>query len=166
MRHTAAKLILAGAVLVFSQLSCAAEDIPAFWRKSMTNDPATNYYLAKSLKPLASNDAQTLRIVKMSLIIRSLCKGASIVPEVGNAFLRQAGYQAIQGEAFKEAAFLADNSFAYFDYRQLAHLCAGSAYLFGPEGHLVKGLIKGGSGEPAIPYGPNDPYLQLPPTTK
>ncbi|MGO7302076.1 hypothetical protein ACCS72_37945, partial [Rhizobium ruizarguesonis] len=52
--------------------------------------------------------------------------------KTGDAFLRRAGYTHIRGKTWDEAAFLADDWFQYFNYRSLAHLCAGIDYIFGP----------------------------------
>lgn len=152
--------------IVVSALSSFAAEMPAAWRKTMTNDPSTNHYLAEALKPLGSKDAETLRIFKLSMVLGNMCVGARINTDVGGAYMAAAGYSRITGKAYDDAAFLADDRFKYFDYRKLAHLCAGSNYLFGPEGHLIKGLIVGNTGEPKGSYDPDNPYLKLPPLAK
>ncbi|MGO7388788.1 hypothetical protein ACCT20_36945, partial [Rhizobium ruizarguesonis] len=79
------------------------------------------------------------------------------------AFLQRAGYSRLRGRTWDEAVFLADDWFKYFNYRSLAHLCAGIDYIFGPEGKLVPNLVKPGKGEPKASYDPQNPYLRLPP---
>jgi hypothetical protein len=145
-----------------SAIGSGAAQLPSYWRKSMTNDPATNYYVAQSMKPLASVDAQTLRVVQLAGIAGGQCKGAAVNAKALQAYKAKAGYSKLKGKAYEDAAFLADDSFKYFDYQSLAHLCAGSGYLFGPEGHLAAGLVKTGKGGPKAPYDGENPYLRLP----
>lgn len=144
-------------------LLSAAPTFPEAWAKTMTNDPASNYYLAKAMTPLASRNAELLRVFKLSTVVAKFCDGAKLNIKVGNAYMRKAGYSKIKGKAFDDAAFLADKSFNFFDYRWLAHLCAGGDYMFGKKGHLVKGLISGNKGVPKMPYDPNKGYLPLEP---
>ncbi|WP_244489925.1 hypothetical protein [Rhizobium sp. Leaf391] len=75
--------------------------------------------------------------------------------------MKRVRYSKIKGKAVEDAAFLAEGRFRYFDYRTLAHLCAGIDYLFGPEGQLVPRLIKTGTGEPKVSYDPNNPYIPM-----
>ncbi|MGO6724418.1 hypothetical protein GR223_32430 [Rhizobium leguminosarum] len=159
-------LILLMVISASSTVGADAEEIPAYWRKTMTNDPQTNFYLAESLKPLPNKDAETLKVLRLSLIAGNLCLGAAIDTKTGDAFLRRAGYNHIRGKTWDEAAFLADDWFKYFNYRSLAHLCAGIDYIFGPEGKLVPNLVKPGKGEPKASYDPQNPYLRLPPLRK
>ncbi|RWX03192.1 hypothetical protein EHI45_34195 [Rhizobium leguminosarum] len=149
-----------------STVAAAAEEIPAYWRKTMTNDPQTNFYLAEALKPLSNKDAETLKVLRLSLIAGNLCLGAAIDRRTGEAYLQRAGYDRIRGKAWDEAAFLANDWFKYFNYRSLAHLCAGIDYIFGPEGKLVPNLVRAGKGEPKGSYDPQNPYLRLPPLRK
>jgi len=150
-----------------SAVGAAAEDFPGYWRKTMTNDPSTNFYLAQALKPLPNKDAETIRVLRLSLIAGNLCLGASINTRTGEAFLQQAGYDRLRGKAWDEAAFLANDWFKHFNYRSLAHLCAGIDYIFGPEGKLAPNLVKPGKGEPKGSYDPLDSYyMRLPPLRK
>ena len=159
-------LILLVIMTVSPAVGAGAEDLPAYWRKTMTNDPSTNFYLAQTLKPLSNKDAETIRVLRLSLIAGNLCLGASINTRTGEAFLQQAGYNRLRGKAWDEAAFLADDWFKYFNFRSLAHLCAGIDYIFGPKGKLVPNLVTAGKGEPKGPYDPQNPYLRLPPLRK
>ncbi|MEZ2219618.1 hypothetical protein [Rhizobium sp. RCC_161_2] len=146
----------------FTAVNCMAADIPSFWRKTMTNDPATNWFLSEAMKPLPNKNAEILRIYKLGGVFGSMCAGARIDKAVGNAFLKTSGYSGITGKEYEDAAFLADDQFRYFDFRTLAHLCAGSDYMFGPQGHLIPNLIKGAKGEPNISYDRTNPYIRLP----
>ncbi|NKL07033.1 hypothetical protein [Rhizobium leguminosarum] len=159
-------LILLAVISAASAAGSAAEGIPAYWRKTMTNDPQTNFYLAEALKPLPNKDAETLKVLRLSLIAGNLCLGATIDRRMGDAFLQRAGYGRLRGKTWDEAAFLANDWFKYFNYRSLAHLCAGIDYLFGSQGKLVPNLVKPGKGEPKASYDPQNPYLRLPPLRK
>ncbi|MEZ2127166.1 MULTISPECIES: hypothetical protein [unclassified Sinorhizobium] len=102
----------------------------------------------------------------LSLVIGHLCEGASVNKQVANAYLQQTGYFALKGKAWDDATFLAQSEFSYFDVRALAHLCAGTDYLFGKYGKLATNLLKSGSGEPKLPYDPANPYIKVPPLPK
>ncbi|MDP9809579.1 hypothetical protein J2W42_002431 [Rhizobium tibeticum] len=52
--------------------------------------------------------------------------------------------------------------FTQFDFRELAHLCAGIDYLFGKDGILARNVVSKGLGEPSFPYDPNNPYIRVP----
>jgi len=143
-----------------------AEEMPAFWKKSMTNDPATNYYVKQAMKPLDNPDAQTLRVVKLANALGNLCSGAQLNKKALFSYMTETGFADIKGRAYNEAAFLADSTFRYFDYRALAHLCAGSAYLFGPKGQLAPGLLKTGKGKPKASYDSSNPFVSLPPLAR
>ncbi len=164
-----AGLLAAFLAAIFAGMSAhfaTAEEMPASWKKSMVGDPAKNHYVAEAMKPLANPDAQTLRVVKLADTLASLCSGASLNKVALNAYMTEARFAEIKGDAFNEAAFLADNTFRYFDYRALAHLCAGSGYLFGPEGHLAKGVLKPGKGRPKAGYDSGNPFVSIKPIAR
>lgn len=150
-----------GLALVVSAFSCFAADIPSFWRKSMTNDPATNWYLSEAMKPLANRGAETLRIQNLGGIIGNLCTDARINRSVGEDFLKRSRNSKLSGSAYNEAVFLADDQFKYFNYQALVHLCAGSDYLFGSQGHLLPNLISGTKDHPRFAYDPNNSFIRL-----
>lgn len=162
-------LLAASLMIVFAGLA-TAEEIPASWKKSMTGDPAKNHYVAEAMKPLDNADAQTLRVVKLANTLGTLCSGAALDKKALYAFMTQTHFADIKGKAYNEAAFLADSTFRYFDYRALAHLCAGSAYLFGPDGHLAPGLLKAGKSgkgsKPKMSYDSENPFIPLPPLAR
>ncbi|TCS05356.1 hypothetical protein EV281_1031039 [Rhizobium sp. BK418] len=136
----------------------------------MTGDPATNHYIAKAMKPLDNADAQTLRVLKLADTLATLCSGTELDKKALYAFMTETRFADIRGKAYNEAAFLADSTFRYFDYRALAHLCAGSGYLFGPEGHLAPGLLRSGKtgkrGGPKMSYDSENPFVPLPPLAR
>ncbi|WP_286181740.1 hypothetical protein [Rhizobium sp. ICMP 5592] len=147
--------------LGLSAVTCAAADIPSFWRKTMTNDPATNWYLSEVMKPLTNRDAEVLRVQDLGGIVGNLCAGAILNRSVGENFMKHSGNSKLSSNAYKEAVFLADDQFKYFDYRALAHLCAGSDYLFGSQGHLIPNLISGAKEKPKFAYDPDNSYIRL-----
>lgn len=124
------------------------EVIPQWWNKTLTDDPATNPRLADIIEPLTSKDAQAVRILKLSIIIETWCNGVIINNAARDGFLKKSRLRDITSDAFNDAVFLADNDLRRIDFRALAHLCAGSNYLFGPTGHLIPQLFKGGTGRP------------------
>jgi hypothetical protein len=156
--------------MIVSSGLATAEEMPASWKKSMSGDPATNHYVAEAMKPLDNPDAQTLRVVKLANTLATLCSGAALDKKALYAFMTETRFADIKGKAYNEAAFLADSTFRYFDYRALAHLCAGSAYLFGPQGHLAPGLLKtskaGKRGRPKMSYDSENPFVTLPPLAR
>ena len=162
MIRTVKHISILGLMLTLSAWNCFAEDIPAFWRKTMTNDPSTNWYLSEAMKRLPNADAEILRIYKLGGIIGTMCKGAKTNTAVGNLFLKTSSYGKITGDKYREAAFLADDRFKLFDYRALAHLCAGGDYMFGAQGHLLPNLITGNKGIPNVSYDPANPFIMLP----
>ncbi|OJY74054.1 MAG: hypothetical protein BGP09_26995 [Rhizobium sp. 60-20] len=156
------RIFVFGLVLALSAWGCLADSIPAFRRKTMTNDPSTNWYLSEAMKPMPDADAEILRIYKLGGIIGTMCDGAKVNTAVGNRFLKTSGYGKLTGDKYKQAAFLADDRFKLFDYRALAHLCAGGDYMFGSQGHLLPNLITGNRGTPKVSYDPSNPYIMLP----
>ncbi|WP_225039676.1 hypothetical protein WGT02_14200 [Rhizobium sp. T1470] len=128
----------------------------------MTNDPASNLYLAKFTRRLNTPEAGLLRTVILSLMAGHACKGSATDEGAGIAFLKQNGYFDLRGKAWDDANFLAQTEFKQFDYRELAHLCAGIDYLFGNDGIIARNVVSKGLGEPSFPYDPNNPYIRVP----
>ena len=158
--------IIAGAIL----LSCnalgvahAKDKFPQYWHKTMTNDPATNFYLQKFSKSLGSPAADTLRNVMLSLTLSHYCGGnLALNPDASNTYLATSGYFSIKGKAWDDASFIAAHEFNDFDYRAVAHLCGGISYLFGKQGILIKNLLSPGTGEPKTAYDSANPYIRVP----
>ncbi len=65
-------------------------------------------------------------------------------------------------EQLKAAAFEGGSALRSFNYQDLAYLCAGIDYQFGPKGVLIPGAVSTGKGEPKYPYDPRNPYFHLP----
>lgn len=65
-------------------------------------------------------------------------------------------------EQLKAAAFEGGSALRSFNYQDLAHLCAGIDYQFGPKGVLIAGAVSTGKGEPKYPFDPRNPYFRLP----
>ena len=65
-------------------------------------------------------------------------------------------------EQLKAAAFGGGSALRSFNYEDLAHLCAGIDYQFGPKGVLIAGAVSAGKGEPMYPFDPKRPYFRLP----
>jgi hypothetical protein len=64
--------------------------------------------------------------------------------------------------ADQRAAYdVARMTFNQFDYRALAHLCAGIDFMFGTNAKLAPGIGTPGKGEPRDAYDPNNPYLMV-----
>lgn len=165
-RNSAIVFTLVGIALALCNAVGAAhaeEKFPAYWHKTMTNDPATNFYLHKFSDTLGNPAADTLRNVMLSLALNHYCDGnLALNSTSADAYLKKSGYFALKGKAWDDASFLAVNAFNGFDYRSAAHLCAGISYLFGDQGVLIKNLLSPGTGEPKMAYDPLNPYLRVP----
>jgi hypothetical protein len=59
-----------------SSVNAAAEG-PRLWRKTMMNDPSTNFYLAETLKTLLNEDPETSRCSGCSPIAGNLGNGVA-----------------------------------------------------------------------------------------
>lgn len=118
-----------------------ADNIPASWRKTMTDDPATNFYLRKFSRSLKTPDAETVRNLTLAKELANGCFGAKTNKQVEKTYRRQSGFDLFTPDAFQSASAIAMPEFSYFDTRALVHLCAGSRYLFGKKGRLIAGLI-------------------------
>ena len=144
----------------------ANEKFPAVWRKSMTNDPATNYDLKKYSGSLGNPSADVLRNVMLSLALNHYCEGSLVNQKAASSYLKSSGYYSLSGKAWDDASFLAQDQFKNFDYESIAHLCAGIGYLFGEKGVLIKNVLSPGSGEPNGAYDAANPYASVPPLRK
>jgi hypothetical protein len=141
----------------------AEDKFPSYWHKTMTNDPATNFYLHKFSDTLGNPAADTLRNVMLSLALNHYCDGnLALNSSAANAYLTRSGYFSLKGKAWDDASFMAVHAFNDFDYRSAAHLCAGISYLFGEQGVLITSLLSPGTGEPKMAYDPLNPYLRVP----
>jgi len=139
----------------------AADKFPPSWRKSMTNDPSTNFFLKKYSAALDDPAATAVRNIVLARELGSECQSSKL----NRAKLKAYGDSTLGGlspDALKAAAFQTGVALRGFDYQDLAHLCAGIDYQFGPKGALIAGVISPGKGEPKRRYDPANPYIQLP----
>ncbi|MFN3319363.1 MAG: hypothetical protein ACK43M_11485 [Allorhizobium sp.] len=162
--------VAAGAAIIWgsgvAQVHAGAK-FPQHWRKTMTNDPAKNMYLRKFSEPLGNPDADTLRNVTLSIVIRDACEGdLGFNQAAGDEYLAKSGFLKLRGKAWDNASFLSASEFNGLDYRAVAHLCAGVDYLFGKQGVLIKDLFSPGTGEPKRAYDSANPYYRVGPLKK
>ena len=139
----------------------AADKFPPIWRKSMTNDPGTNYFLKKYSTPLSDPASTAIRNIMLARTVASECQSAQLSKAKVNAY-RDSILGSLSPETMKAATFGASSELRNFDYEALAHLCAGIDYQFGPKGVLIAGAVSPGKGEPRYRYDQRNPYIQLP----
>jgi hypothetical protein len=139
----------------------AADKFPPFWRKSMTNDPSTNYFLKKYSIPLDDPAATAVRNIMLARVIGAECQWSKLNKAKVKAY-RDRVIEPLTPEQLKAAAFEGGSALRSFNYQDLAHLCAGIDYQFGPKGVLIAGAISTGKGEPKYPFDPRNPYFRLP----
>jgi hypothetical protein len=163
MRRTPGWLLLLCGAVVFGS-TCSAnstEKFPPSWRKTMTNDPATNFYLTKFTADLGDPLQTAARNFVIARLVGSLCQGAKIAKPKLVKYLASAGMDDAAVAAQRAAYDGVRMTFNQFDYRELAHLCAGIEYMFGSKGKLIAGVGKPGKGEPRDAYDPLNPYLRV-----
>lgn len=151
---------LAVLALLALVMAAQADEMPSAWRKTMVNDPAKNYPLRKYSQVLNTPEATAGRNILLANMLGAWCKGSSIDSNVLKSY--QLRWPVNSDDELREAVFQAESSFRQFDYRELAHLCAGVAYLFGTNGVLIPNAVSTGRGEPEDPYDPNNPYVKVP----
>jgi DNA replication protein DnaC len=139
----------------------AADKFPPFWRKAMTNDPKTNYFLKKYSAPLDDPAGTAVRNIMLARVVGAECQASRINRARVKAY-RDRMIGPLTPEQLKEAAFQGGSALRRFNYQDLAHLCAGIDYQFGQKGVLIPGAVSTGKGEPAHPYDPRNPYFRLP----
>ncbi|WP_271898487.1 hypothetical protein [Candidatus Phyllobacterium onerii] len=154
-------LIIVAALTVLSHRATAAEKFPASWRKTMTNDPATNPYLTEYSLDL-QNPLQTgARNFIVARLVGSYCQGAKINRSKLLAYLASTGMGNAALSAQRDAYDAARMTFTHFDYRALAHLCAGAEYMLGAKGKLAQDIGEPGKGEPRDAYDPLNPMIMV-----
>lgn len=139
----------------------AADKFPPFWRKSMTNDPSTNYFLKKYSITLDDPAATAVRNIMLARVIGAECQWSKLNKAKVKAY-RDRVIEPLTPEQLKAAAFEGGSALRSFNCQDLAHLCAGIDYQFGPKGVLIAGAISTGKGEPKYPSDPRNPYFRLP----
>lgn len=159
------KLLLFAGIVVLSATTTfcaeAADKVPPTWRKSMTNDPGTNYFLSKNSASLGDPASTAIRNIMLARVVASECQSARLNKARLKAY-RDRMLGSLSPDAMKTAAFTAGSELRSFDYETLAHLCAGIDYQFGPKGVLIAGAVSPGKGEPRYRYDPSIPYIRLP----
>ena len=154
-------LVLTGFVTI-SQAS-SDEKLPAIWRKTMTNDPSTNYLLGKYSQPLPCKAEEAGRVLTLIRLLGAGCEKATVNKERFSIFIEQSGITKLGKSELKELSDNVSAKFDGFDYDTLAHLCSGIDYLFGQKGVLGRSLMVAGTGEPTLPNDPANPYFRIPP---
>ncbi|WP_292260407.1 hypothetical protein [Mesorhizobium sp.] len=139
----------------------AADKFPPIWRKSMTNDPGTNYFLNKYSASLNDPASTAIRNIMLARVVGSECQSSRLSKAKVRAY-RDSMLGSLSSDALKAAAFAAGSELRNFDYETLAHLCAGIDYQFGPKGVLIAGAVSSGKGEPRYSYDQRNPYIRLP----
>ena len=151
-------LLLVGSIAA----ATADEKFPARWRKSMVNDPEVNFALKKYSNMPDDQIAAALKKGILLFLVGNLCEGAQINRPQAKAFIDGSGiFPPDDDKRRKEEQVMGD--FLGFEYEDLAHLCGGVAYMFGPNGVLIAGAVTPGNGEPKIPYDEKNPYLRIVP---
>lgn len=118
----------------------AAEKFPPFWRKAMTNDPSTNYFLKKYSAPLDDPAGTAVRNIMLARVVGAECQASRLNKAKIKAY-RDRMIGPLTPEQLKTAAFEGGSALRSFNYQDLAHLCAGIDYQFGPKGVLIPGLF-------------------------
>ena len=139
----------------------AADKFPPFWRKAMTNDPNTNYFLKKYSAPLDDPAATAVRNIMLARVVGAECQSSRLNKAKIKAY-RDRTIAPLTPEQLKAAAFDSGIALRGFGYQDLAYLCAGIDYQFGPKGVLIPGAVSTGKGEPKHRYDPSNPYFSLP----
>ena len=139
----------------------AADKFPPAWRKSMTNDPSTNYFLKKYSTPRDDPAGTAVRNIMLARVIGASCQSSKLRKAKVKAY-RDRMIGPLTPEQLKAATFVGGSALRSFNYEDLAHLCAGIDYQFGPNGVLIAGAVSAGKGEPSYPYDQRNPYILLP----
>lgn len=153
------------AMVVWSSPGQAATALPDRWRKTMTNDPESNYWLRKFSEPEPDQMVSVVRNIMLFHILSVDCKNVRSNKKKFDSYVQASGFFSLEKETAIDASRQGSALFDGFDYESLAHLCAGADYLFGSRGVLVKNVMSQGTGELAIPYRPDpgNPYLTVRP---
>lgn len=141
----------------------ASQALPQSWRRTMTSDPDANYFLKAYSGDLATKMATVVRNIMLFRLLSTGCRDVNVSQVIVDRYAKKSGFLELGLEDGKNASRLGAAQFDYFDYDALAHLCAGSDYLFGSRGVLIKDAMSKGSGELAIPYNPENLYLKVRP---
>ena len=162
-RHHLLPISILAAFATTTSNATADQPLPQSWRKTMTSDPDVNYFLRKYSEPLSDPMATAARTIMLFRVLAKSCRDVKVNRAAADRYIEGTGFTTLPTGPARDAARLGAAQFDYFDYDALAHLCAGSDYLFGPRGISIKGAMSKGSGELAIPYDPKNLYLRVAP---
>ena len=154
--------VLVTAIVALANAAFSSE-VPESWKHSMTDDPATNYYLAKVTLPLNNRDAELLRTVYVTKLALYFCSGVKINARIANKYLSDHAFYKLKGKAWSEAEFLVRDNLRGTTEREIAHLCAGLDYMFGHKGTIAADLLK--LKNPRLAHYSDDssaPYIGMP----
>jgi hypothetical protein len=130
--------------------------------RHMTNDPETNPTLSDFADKIEPPLAEALKNVQLAGIVSSKCLGATLVRATLDAYVAQHITRASAADR-ADAAVIAHRKFQGLTYVDVASLCAGVDYLFGPKGAVVPNAVKAGTGKSKLDgAGPDNPYVVLP----
>ncbi|WP_292150163.1 hypothetical protein, partial [Mesorhizobium sp.] len=84
----------------------AADKFPPIWRKSMTNDPGTNYFLNKYSASLNDPASTAIRNIMLARVVGSECQSSRLSKAKVRAY-RNSMLGSLSSDAMKAAAFAA-----------------------------------------------------------
>jgi hypothetical protein len=94
------KILVFAGIVVLSMTSTfyaeAADKFPATWRKSMTNDPGTNYFLNRHSTSLSDPASTAIRNIMLARVVASECQSARLNKAKVKAY-RDSGRLALAG---------------------------------------------------------------------
>jgi hypothetical protein len=140
-----------------------AQDIfTPFELRQMTNDPETNPALSTFAEKIEPPLAEALKTVHLAGILSSQCVGSSPNRAILDPYVAEHIARATSTER-SDANFLARRVFQGLTYVDVAQLCAGIDYLFGPKGVLLANAVTKGSGKMKL-FGDrqSNPYIVVP----
>ena len=165
MRLSQSVYVFALFVFAFTTCAFAGEKFPARWRQTMVENPEKNYSLAKYTQMPDDKDQAAIKKAMLIYVLSAKCQGASLNKPVVDAFLKASGLTRPTSK-MKDASEAVVSEFRGLDYRDVANLCGGIGFMFGPKGVLLPGAVTKGAGEPKLPFDELNPYLVLEPLFK
>ena len=113
-------------------------------------------------KPLDNDTQRTVRALTLANMLGRHCKGARIDGVALDHFIARSRIRETPNDDIDLALAVVTPDFSYFSHDTLVHLCPKIDALFGPHGMLAPSLLSPGSGGPARPLDPLNPYLPVP----
>jgi hypothetical protein len=153
-------VLLIQALVMFAPIHAAAEPLPENWKKTMTGDPATNFFLKKYSEKSEKPAVQYYRDMYLVALL-SGCGTLDIRLKTFFEYEKAIGFDAFSEKDIKDAKFDVGVFMRGMDVRTAAHLCAGGDYMFGKDGVLIAGVMRP-NGQPLnVQYDPKNPYIML-----